>query len=179
MGAPQYRRRIQCVCYTQAPLGPDEPGPDELSGRLGRELPHRTAQIWTLPPAQLESLLMSHGFQISESRVLVILFVSSLPSRGMAHSRPKLSLCVCVQQRPHGEFSILRWLSSTLSQTGAMNVHPYRSSRCPVYLGHLGKPTFMEHGRGCCLHAPILHMGPDAESVPSSLGTMIPGPLCT
>ena len=25
MGEPQYRRRIQCVCYTQAPLGPDEP----------------------------------------------------------------------------------------------------------------------------------------------------------
>lgn len=100
MGAPQYRRRIQYVCYTQTPLGPDEPGPDELSGRLGRELPHRTAQIWTLPPAQLESLLMSHGFQISESRVLVTLFVSSLPSRGMAHSRPKLSLCVCPATSP-------------------------------------------------------------------------------
>ena len=104
MGAPQYRRRIQCVFYTQA-LSVQISPCQELRGHLGRELPHWTAQIWMLPPAQLESLPMSHGFQISESRVLVILFASSLPSRGMAQSRSKPSLCACAKPRPHGEQS--------------------------------------------------------------------------
>ena len=79
MGAPQYRRQIQCVFYTQAPLGPDKP----MSGAQGP--PGMGAS--TLDGSDLDafthsarSLGMNHLFQIWEPEVLVTLFVSSLPS---------------------------------------------------------------------------------------------------
>ena len=90
------------MCVTPKPLSPNEPV-------SGAQWPPGTGAS-TLDGSDLDafthsarSLGMNRVFQISEPEVLVILFVSSLPSGGTAHSRSKLSLCVCVEQCPCSE----------------------------------------------------------------------------
>lgn len=74
MGAPQYRRS-GCLWPTQTPLGPDEPGPDELSGRLGG-LPQDSSDLDTSTSSARKSLLMSiWSFQCQNPSHLVALFV--------------------------------------------------------------------------------------------------------